>query len=73
LPSFSGDRYLPVMTTLTDQPFWLDPSDPHRMNAVMQITTHPNVYSVWGLPDAQRFINDDYVLALSSTLAVQAG
>src|SRR3954452_8734577 len=62
LPSFSGDRYLPVMTTLTDQPFWLDPSDPHRMNAVMQVMTHPFNEGAWGLPNAQRFINDDYIL-----------
>src|SRR4051794_1619394 len=30
---FAGDRYLPVLATLLDQPFWLDPSDPHRMAA----------------------------------------
>jgi multiple sugar transport system substrate-binding protein len=68
LPSFSGDRYLPVLATLTNQPFWLDPSDPHRMNAVMQVATHPGVYSVWGLPDAQRFIADDYILALRTAV-----
>ena len=40
-PSFAGDRYLPVLAKLTDQPFWLDPGDPHRMSAVMQVATHP--------------------------------
>src|SRR3954447_4354904 len=68
LPSFSGDRYLPVMTTLTDQPFWLDPSDPHRMNAVMQVMTHPFNEGAWGLPNAQRFIDDDYTLALRTAV-----
>ena len=28
---FSGERMLPPMPKLLDQPFWLDPSDPHRM------------------------------------------
>ena len=28
---FAGDRFLPPMRKLLDQPFWLDPSDPHRM------------------------------------------
>ena len=29
------------MSTLIDQPFWLDPSDPHRMASVMQISSRP--------------------------------
>src|SRR4051794_14670679 len=63
-PSFAGDRYLPVLARLTDQPFWMDPGDPHRMSAVMQVTTHPQVYSAWGLPDPQRRFGDDYTSAL---------
>jgi multiple sugar transport system substrate-binding protein len=59
-PSFAGDRYLPVLATLIDQPFWLDTGDPHRMSAVMQVATHPNVYSAWGLPDPQRRFGQDY-------------
>ena len=35
--NFSGERFLPPMPKLLDQPFWLDPSDPHRMAAVMQV------------------------------------
>ena len=31
--TFAGDRYLPPMRKLAEQPFWLDPSDPHRMHA----------------------------------------
>jgi multiple sugar transport system substrate-binding protein len=39
---FAGDRYLPPMRKLVEQPFWLDPQDPHRMRAAMQILTHPH-------------------------------
>jgi multiple sugar transport system substrate-binding protein len=28
------------MPGLLDQPFWLDPSDPHRMAAAMQAASH---------------------------------
>jgi multiple sugar transport system substrate-binding protein len=41
--NFSGERMLPSMQKLLDQPFWLDPSDPHRMAAVMQVSSRgPN-------------------------------
>ena len=33
---FSGERMLPPMPKLLDPPFWLDPSDPHRMASAMQ-------------------------------------
>ena len=39
--NFSGERFLPPMPDLLDQPFWLDPSDPHRMAGVMQISSRP--------------------------------
>ena len=39
--TFAGDRYLPPMRKLVEQPFWLDPQDPHRMGAAMQILTRP--------------------------------
>jgi multiple sugar transport system substrate-binding protein len=29
------------MQKLLDQPFWLDPSDPHQMAAVMQVSSRP--------------------------------
>ena len=29
------------MSKLLDQPFWLDPSDPHRMASVMQVSSRP--------------------------------
>jgi multiple sugar transport system substrate-binding protein len=38
---FSGERMLPSMPALLDQPFWLDPSDPHHMAAVIQAKTRP--------------------------------
>jgi multiple sugar transport system substrate-binding protein len=41
---FAGDRMLPPMPKLLDAPFWLDPSDPHRMAAAMQVTSRPMQY-----------------------------
>jgi multiple sugar transport system substrate-binding protein len=38
---FSGARMLPSIAKLLDQPFWLDPSDPHKMAAVMQAASRP--------------------------------
>jgi multiple sugar transport system substrate-binding protein len=64
---FAGDRYLPVLANLTDQPFWLDPSDPHRMSAVMQATSHPHV-DFWGLPNAQGRFTAEYILTLSTAV-----
>jgi multiple sugar transport system substrate-binding protein len=42
---FAGDRLLPPMPALLEQPFWLDPSDPHRMASAMQFLTRPHTYS----------------------------
>jgi multiple sugar transport system substrate-binding protein len=44
---FSGDRYLPPMPKLLDAPFWLDPSDPHRMAAAMQFLTRPRAQNLF--------------------------
>ncbi len=41
---FAGDRYLPPMPALIEQPFWLDPGDPHRMRSAMQFLTRPRDY-----------------------------
>jgi len=41
---FSAERLLSPMPKLLEQPFWLDPSDPHRMAAVMQFVTRPRTY-----------------------------
>ncbi len=41
---FSGERMLPPMPKLLDAPFWLDPSDPHRMRSAIQLLTRPRSY-----------------------------
>src|SRR4051794_15314844 len=38
---FAADRYLPPMTVLLEQPFWLSPGDPHHMAAAIQFLTRP--------------------------------
>jgi multiple sugar transport system substrate-binding protein len=43
--NFAGERMLPPMPKLLEQPFWLDPSDPHRMAGVMQISARPMEYN----------------------------
>jgi hypothetical protein len=34
------------MSKLIEQPFWLDPSDPHRLRSAIQILTRPNQVDV---------------------------
>jgi multiple sugar transport system substrate-binding protein len=41
---FAGERMLPPMPKLLEAPFWLDPSDPHRVAAAMQIASRPTQY-----------------------------
>ena len=41
---FSAERFLSPMPKLLEQPFWLDPSDPHRMAAAMQFLTRQRSY-----------------------------
>jgi multiple sugar transport system substrate-binding protein len=41
---FAGERFLPPMPKLREAPFWLDPSDPHRMAAAIQIASRPTQY-----------------------------
>jgi multiple sugar transport system substrate-binding protein len=38
--NFAGDRILPPMPALLQAPFWLNPSDQHRMASAMQFLTH---------------------------------
>jgi hypothetical protein len=33
---FTGDRIMPSMPALLEQPFWLNPNDPHRMTAAIR-------------------------------------
>jgi multiple sugar transport system substrate-binding protein len=39
--NLSGERFLPSIPGLLDQPFWLDPSDRHHMAAAMQAQSRP--------------------------------
>jgi multiple sugar transport system substrate-binding protein len=41
---FSAERMLPPIKALIEQPFWLDPTDPHRMASVMQLAMRPLAY-----------------------------
>jgi multiple sugar transport system substrate-binding protein len=41
---FAGERMLPAMPKLREAPFWLDPSDRHKMASVMQIASRPTQY-----------------------------
>jgi multiple sugar transport system substrate-binding protein len=41
--TFAGDRFLPTMRKLIEQPFWLNPGDPHRMQAAVQTMTQPQI------------------------------
>ena len=44
---------LPPMRRLIDQPFWLDPADPHRMRAAIQILTRPHQSNGLGVRDQE--------------------
>ena len=39
------------MRKLVEQPFWLDPTDPHRMRAAMQLLTRPHLVADVGIRD----------------------
>ena len=43
---FAGDRFMPPMRKLVEQPFWLDPSDPHRMRAAIQLLTRQHLMNI---------------------------
>jgi multiple sugar transport system substrate-binding protein len=43
--NFSGERMLPSIPALLDQPFWLDPSDRHHMAAAMQAEARPPAHN----------------------------
>jgi multiple sugar transport system substrate-binding protein len=45
----SSDWFLPPMRQLIDQPFWLDPKDPHRLRSAMQTLTQPQSLGWWGI------------------------
>jgi multiple sugar transport system substrate-binding protein len=47
--SGARDRMLPPMRQLLDQPFWLDPKDPHRLRSAVQTLTQPHSLGWWGI------------------------
>ena len=49
--TLAGDRYLPPMRKLVEQPFWLDTSDPHRLRAAIQILTQPHLLYIMDVRD----------------------
>jgi multiple sugar transport system substrate-binding protein len=49
--TFMGDQFMPPMRKLVEQPFWLDPTDPHRMRAAIQILTRPHYNPTPGVRD----------------------
>ena len=52
--TFAGDRLLPPMRKLVEQPFWLDSRDPHRIRAAVQILTQPHHDPTSGVRDKER-------------------
>jgi multiple sugar transport system substrate-binding protein len=42
--NFSDEPLLPPLPKLLEAPSWLDPSDPHKMAAVMQASARPLQY-----------------------------
>jgi multiple sugar transport system substrate-binding protein len=44
---FAGDRFMPPMRKLVEQPFWLDPTDPHRMRSAIQSLTRTHLLDVY--------------------------
>jgi multiple sugar transport system substrate-binding protein len=49
--TFGGDRRMPPMRKLLEQPFWLDPTDPHRMRAAVQLLSRPHLVADVGVRD----------------------
>jgi multiple sugar transport system substrate-binding protein len=43
--NFSAERFLPPISKLLDQPFWLDTTDPHHMAAAMQLASRPMMHN----------------------------
>jgi multiple sugar transport system substrate-binding protein len=41
---FANERMLPPIAALLDQPFWLDPLDPHQMAAMVQARSRPSAF-----------------------------
>jgi multiple sugar transport system substrate-binding protein len=55
---FAGDRMLPTMPKLLQAPFWLDPSDPHRMASAVQLLTRPRATDTYFATDLRHRVID---------------
>ena len=62
---FSAERFLPAMSKLLEQPFWLDPSDPHMMASVMQVDSRPlgHNYAATSGNWRHQLVNQEFVWA----------
>ena len=72
---FSGERMLPPSAKLRDQPFWLDPSDRHRMASVMQLASRPLAHSYAAVSGNWRhdMVEQEYVWATAIHRVVTEG
>jgi multiple sugar transport system substrate-binding protein len=50
---FAGDQFMPPMRELVERPFWLDPTDPHRMHAAVQILSRAHYDPTLGVRDQE--------------------
>jgi multiple sugar transport system substrate-binding protein len=50
----AGDRLLPPSRKMLDQPFWLDPADPHRIRSTIQAMSRPHVWLQYGIDRDQQ-------------------
>jgi multiple sugar transport system substrate-binding protein len=60
---FSAERFLPAMSALINQPFWLDTSDPHRMASAMQVSARPLTHNYAAASGnwQHQLVNQEYV------------
>jgi multiple sugar transport system substrate-binding protein len=74
---FSAQRFLPAMSKLLDQPFWLDPSDPHQMASVMQMSSrslaHEKAYAEISGNWRHQLVNQEHVWATAIHRVVTEG
>jgi multiple sugar transport system substrate-binding protein len=72
---FSGERMLPPSAKLRDQPFWIDPSDRHRMASVMQLASRPLAHSYAAASGNWRhdLVEQEYVWATAIHRVVTEG
>jgi multiple sugar transport system substrate-binding protein len=69
---FAAGRWLPPRPAPLEQPFWLDPGDPHRMQSAVQVLGQPHVWSPYpyglGREEAIRAEQEGPFLDLSTSV-----